>query len=90
MREFAVRFKASALKELSRLPNAIQARVLDGVRLLAANPWSPLLPIRKMAGGGRRDLFRLRVGDYRVVYDVDRGTVVIHVIRVGHRKDVYR
>ena len=60
------------------------------MKLLAADPFSPLLPIRKMEGRYNDDRFRLRIGSYRVVYEVQQGRVVIFVVRVGHRKDVYR
>lgn len=52
---------------------------------------SRLLPTRKMEGGkGVEDRYRLRVGDCRVVYEIQKERVVIFVVRVGHRKDVYR
>jgi mRNA interferase RelE/StbE len=87
---FAVRFKASAAKELESLPTAAQARIVDAIKLLAVNPFSRVLPIRKMEASVAHDRFRLRVGDYRVVYEVERNEVVIYIVRVGHRKDVHR
>ncbi len=90
MKTYLIEFKTSASKELARLPKSAQAKILDAMRLLAANPFSQLLPIRKMEGSGSRDLYRLRIKDYRVVYEIHKDRVVIFVIRVGHRKDVYR
>jgi mRNA interferase RelE/StbE len=88
MTVYTIEFKTSAAKELRGLTARVQARILDGITLLAASPTSALLPIRKLVGGGNR--FRLRVGDYRVVYEVLRDRVVIFIVRIGHRKDVYR
>lgn len=61
------------------------------MKLLSVDPYSRLLPTRKMEGGKEvEDRYRLRIGDYRVVYEIRNGAVVIFVVRVGHRKDVYR
>lgn len=91
MASFSIGFKASALKELKKLPKVIQIKILDSMKLLSTDPYSRILPIRKMEGSKRReDRYRLRVGDYRVVYEIQKDTVVIFVVRVGHRKDIYR
>ncbi len=89
-KRYQVEFKASAQKELKRLPKIIQIKILDAVRLLATNPFSSLLPIRKMEGSATENRFRLRAGQYRVVYEVQKKQVIIYIVRVGHRKDVYR
>ena len=90
MKLYLIEFKTSAAKELKRLPRAVQIKIFDGLRLLASDPFSLLLPIRKMEGRSNENRFRLRVGQYRVIYEVQKEKVVIFVIRVGHRKDVYR
>jgi mRNA interferase RelE/StbE len=90
MKLYRIEFKTSAHKEIQRLPRIIQVKILDTMRLLAASPFSPLLPIRKMEGASNDNRFRLRIGKYRVVYEVQKDRVVIFVIRIGHRKDVYR
>jgi len=87
---YAIEFKTSALKELQRLPKTAQIDILESMKLLAADPYSRLLPTRKMEGGGERDLYRLRVQEYRVVYEIMKDQVVIYILRLGHRKDVYR
>jgi mRNA interferase RelE/StbE len=87
---YSIEFKTSAVKELKRLPKIIQVKILSSMKLLAVDPFSPLLPIRKMEGRSNDNRFRFRMGRYRVVYEVQRDRVVIFVVRVGHRKDVYR
>jgi mRNA interferase RelE/StbE len=53
---------------------------------LAENPFPP--GCRKLQGS--RDAYRIRVGDYRVVYEVATGRLLVEIVRVRHRKDVYR
>lgn len=74
-----------AQKELSRLPPGTYERVRDAIRALGREPRPP--GCRKLMG---REGWRTRVGDYRVVYDVDDRDKTITVLHVGHRRDVYR
>jgi mRNA interferase RelE/StbE len=75
-----------AEKELHGLPRPAQRRVLARIRRLAADPFPP--GCRKLTG--QEDLYRLRVGVWRVIYHVDRDVVTVLVLRIGHRRDVYR
>jgi mRNA interferase RelE/StbE len=83
---FTVTFARSARKELQSLPIAVAARILKKVEALSKNP----RPVGSKKLIGAKDLWRLRVGDYRVVYKIDEadGTVDISVVR--HRREVYR
>jgi mRNA interferase RelE/StbE len=83
---FTVTFARSARKELQSLPIAVAARILKKVEALSKNP----RPVGSKKLIGAKDLWRLRVGDYRVVYKIDEadGTVDISVVR--HRSEVYR
>ncbi len=76
----------SAKKDIRRLPADIQRRVRQSINPLANEPRPA--GSRKLRGAGT--LYRIRVGDYRVVYDVDDEAHMITIIRVGHRRDVYR
>jgi len=81
-----IEFKRSAEKDLRRIAKEHIPRILDAVRALAENP----LPegSKKLVGS---DLtFRIRIGDYRVVYQFYRERNVIEISRTRHRKDVYR
>ncbi len=86
MASYSISFKPSVEKDLRSLPKAILGRVLSGIESLKSEPFPP--PSVKLAGAQR--LHRLRVGDYRVVYEVSLRTrqVIIHYVR--HRRDVYR
>jgi len=84
--EYRVEWKRSATKELRQLPLEVVARVLRAVEELRANP----LPngARKLAGA--EHTYRIREGSYRIIYSVYASRLMIEVVRVGHRKDVYR
>jgi mRNA interferase RelE/StbE len=83
---YRVEVKKSARKEITALPKRDQRRVVTAIAELASNP-RPL--------GARRltaieNAYRVRVGDYRVVYQVADDVLIVYVVRVAHRKDVYR
>lgn len=85
MNLFTVEWKRSAVKELKRLPKDAVARILAAVEGLRSDPFPA--GSRKLAGA--EDARRIREGSYRVIYSVVASRLVIEVIRVGHRKDVY-
>lgn len=68
------------------IPRAMARRIYDRVEELAADPRPN--GSEKIVGG--EDEYRVREGDYRIVYSVDDTTVVVEVLRVGHRREVYR
>ena len=68
------------------LPAATIARVLKAVEALAEDP----LPSGVVKLAGSEQTYRIRIGDYRLVYSVEHGLLVIEILRVAHRKDVYR
>lgn len=82
---FGIEFSAQAKKQGDKLPQEIKRRVIKALRALAQNPYPP--QARKLTGS---DYYRLRVGDYRVIYEVQEDKLLVLVIRIGHRKDVYR
>lgn len=85
---FAVVFKQSAIKELQALPKKAQTKILEAVQLLSLNPLTELLQIKKLKGAGA--LYRVRIQDYRVIYTIERRLVTITIIKIGHRREVYR
>lgn len=90
MTEYTIAFKRSAAKELRALKRDAQERIFNALKLLKVDPFSDILPIRKMRGHKHEHRFRMRVGDYRIVYEVEKQEVVVSVVRIRHRKDVYR
>ena len=76
----------SANKDLDALPSVAGRRVLTALRALADEPRPP--GCRKLAGSA--DSYRLRVGEYRILYEVDDSVGLVTVFVVGHRQQVYR
>jgi len=74
------------LRELRALPKEVVSRLVRAAEALATNPHPP--GSKKLAGS--QHTYRIRQGDYRVVYNVLTDQILIEVIRVGHRRDVYR
>jgi mRNA interferase RelE/StbE len=74
----------SAEKELDRLPTAVHARLSKRILALEDNPRPR--GIKKLSG---REEYRLRVGDYRILYIIDDKKHIITIFAVGHRREVY-
>jgi len=83
---FKLTLKTSVEKDLKRLDRSAVPRILSAIEELTVNPF----PAASKKLVGAEHTYRLRVGDYRVVYIVNRATREIEVQRVRHRKEVYR
>ncbi len=82
---YTVLILRGAQKELAQLPGETFERVRDAIRALGPNPRPP--GCLKLAG---REGWRIRVSDYRVIYEIDDQQRTVTVLHVGHRRDVYR
>jgi mRNA interferase RelE/StbE len=78
--------KPTAEKSLDKLPRPIRGRIIDAMKELRNNPRP--VGVVKLAGDG--NLWRIRIGSYRVVYEIHDAKLVVLVLRVAHRKDAYR
>ncbi|MEU8258321.1 type II toxin-antitoxin system RelE/ParE family toxin [Micromonospora inaquosa] len=83
---YTVQIDRSAAKLLRKLEPPVQARLVAAIAALGADP----RPEGVKALAGHRGLFRVRVGDYRVVYTVNDSILVVLVVHLGHRREVYR
>lgn len=83
---YRVRFAPAARREFRKLPAEAQRRVAPRIDALARDP----RPAAAKRLRGLPDALRIRVGDYRVVYSVTEEAVEVLVLRVAHRRDVYR
>ncbi len=81
---YRVVWSEASLKQLEKLEKAIIDRITRKVETAAENPF---LFVQKLHGLG---LYRLRVGDYRVVMDIENNKMVIFILEVGHRKNIYK
>lgn len=77
-----------ARRAMRALPKDVAARILLALTPLGEDPRRPDANIKKMVGGN--DRYRLRVGNYRVIYEIRDSHVIIWLVDVGHRRDVYR
>ena len=82
---YRVEDKRSARKEIEALPKREQRRVVAVIEDLAENPRPP--GVRELTGTD--DTYRLRVGDYRVVYQIVKRKLIVYVVKVRHRRAVY-
>jgi len=82
--EYTVLILPSAQKQLSKLPNAIATRIEDKLMELEQDPRPP--GCKKLKG---REAWRIRIGDYRAIYEINDGKLIVTVITIGHRRDVY-
>ena len=83
---YSIDFRPSALKALRKLPKSVRIRVAETLNSLASQPFPS--GVKKLIN--EENVFRVRVGDYRIVYQVISDKLLILVLRVGHRKDIYR
>lgn len=74
-----------AAREIRAVPKRIRSRIREFIDSLAADPRPPgVVPLK-----GRKNVFRYRIGDYRILYEVHATEIVIFVIGVAHRREVY-
>ena len=82
---YEVAFKPSAFRSLAKLPKPAQRRILANIESLAENPFPS--GVKKLKGD--EDLYRIRAGDYRLSYQVQSDLLLVLVVRIGHRKEIY-
>ena len=85
MEKFEVLFKQSVAKDLRPIPKKDVSKILKRIEALKTNPRPP--GVEKLSG---QALYRIRQGVYRIVYEIKNDEVVIIVVKIGHRRDVYR
>ena len=83
---YRIQFKSSAAQQLDRLDGAVRVHVDRKVDELAENP----RPAGAKKLKGSSELWRVRAGDYRVIYSIQDDVLLILVVKIGHRGDVYR
>jgi mRNA interferase RelE/StbE len=83
--ECRIEFRPAALREIRKIDRSVQPRIQGAIALLARDPRPPASrPLRGRPG------YRLRVGDHRIIYTIDDGVLLIMVVTLGHRRDVYQ
>lgn len=83
---YRIEFLPSAARALANLPVAVQRRIARRLDRLGEDPRpADARPLR-----GSADVLRVRVGDYRILYQVEEDRLVVLIIRLGHRREIYR
>ncbi|MBP8919692.1 MAG: type II toxin-antitoxin system RelE/ParE family toxin [Micropruina sp.] len=83
---YRVEFAPSAVRQLRKLDRIAQRRVQAAIELLAGEPRPS--GAKKLVGGDGE--WRVRTGDYRIIYEIHAGILLVLVVAVGHRRDIYR
>ena len=86
MARYSIEITATAEKQLKKIPRNDQVRVVRAMMGLADEPHPR--GCRKLSG--YEDVYRIRAGTYRIIYRVERRKVIIVILKIGHRKDVYK
>jgi mRNA interferase RelE/StbE len=85
MAKFKIEIKKSAVKELNNLPANDLKRIIQKIQNLAYNPRPP--SCKKLTG---EEKYRIRSGNYRILFIIEDDILIIYIVKIGHRRDVYR
>lgn len=83
---YDIEFRPAVLKSLEKLPRKDLVRLKGRIDELGADPPDPAVTKLK----GDNPFHKIRVGDYRIIYEIQEARLVILVVKIGHRRDVYR
>jgi len=85
MGNFEVIFKRSVARDLRQIPKKDVAKILKRIETLRAEPRPP--GVEKLSG---QEKYRIRQGVYRILYEIRNNELIVVVVKIGHRRDVYR
>lgn len=83
-----IRFSAHALKQLKKIDRPVAMRIIDYLENKVAQLDEPR-QLGKALQGQLANLWRYRIGDYRVIVEIQDEELVVYVVKIGHRKDIY-
>lgn len=86
MANYRIEISSSAEKSLKKIPKKDINKIIESIQVLAINPYPD--GCRKLAG--EENTFRIRQGHYRIIYEVEGKKLLILILKIGHRKDIYR
>lgn len=78
---YKINYSTKALKFLKRSPPKLREIIMEKISLLARDPFAKILNIKKLKG---REGYRLRVGDYRILYSIENDIVTIYIVDIAH------
>jgi len=85
MDSYKIKWDAKALKELDKLPEKRVIQILQKITALSKNPY-----IGKALKGAFQNYYRLRVGDFRIIYSIKKKILVVVILQIGNRTDIYK
>ncbi len=83
---YRIELKSSALKSLRKFPKDVRKRIGDKIDSLSENPRTP--GFEKLSG--KHDLYRVRAGNYRIIYTIQDDMLLVLVVEIGHRREIYQ
>lgn len=86
MASYKIEWRKSAVKEFEKLPKKEKAALIEKILLLAKEP----KPVNSVKLVGSENAYRIRQGNFRVVYQIDDGVLIVLIVRVAHRREVYK
>jgi mRNA interferase RelE/StbE len=86
MAKFKIEISSSAEKTLRKIPKTDLGRIIEAIQILAINPFPD--GCRKLSG--EESTYRVRQGNYRIIYEIHGKILTILILKIGHRKDIYR
>ncbi|MEA2110913.1 MAG: type II toxin-antitoxin system RelE/ParE family toxin [Campylobacterota bacterium] len=84
MANYKIEIKKSAAKEISKLPQKVLVRIVEQIQLLSETPRPH--GCKKLSGDEK---YRVRVGNYRILYTIEDNILTLYIVKVGHRKNIY-
>ena len=85
--KYSVVYSKTALREIKSLPQLYARKIYEKTAMLAENP----RPIGcKKLVGSKEEIWRIRIGDYRILYTIDDQIKIVDIRRIGHRRDIYQ
>ena len=85
MENYKIEIKKSAAKELSKLPKKELTKIVEKIQSLSDEPRPD--GCKKLSGDEK---YRIRIGNYRVLYSIEDDILIVYVVKVGHRKEIYK
>lgn len=85
MAKYKIQIKTSAVKELNKLPKKDLKKVVVKIQALSENPRPP--GCEKLSADEK---YRIRHGNYRIIYSIEDDILIVFVVKIGHRKDIYK
>lgn len=85
MAKYKIEIKKSAVKEIKKLPAGTLKKILSKIQKLSDNPRP--FDCQKLSGDEK---YRVRAGDYRILYAIEDSVLIVFIVKVGHRRDVYK